>query len=266
MLLSTVRSTAIPRTTTPRLARGLLQTILHGSPQAKAEGEIEIQQHSKLVGRGKYIHAFETHRIKPDATEEYKQLAEEYYDGLAKDPSIGVKLTGSWETTVGAQDTYVHILEYENYKGYDKDLEIISQSKHHEVYKKILPLLQTRNIQLNQEFAFWASSPPRTQGGIFELRTYQLMPGTLLEWESAWRRGIEARRRFASPVGAWFSQVGRLHQVHHMWQYESLAARKELRTKAWAVDGWADTVDKTSKLALQMDSSILVPLPHSPLR
>lgn len=33
------------------------------------------------------------------------------------------------------------------------------------------------------------------------------------------RKGIEARQKFVAPVGAWFSQVGRLHQVHHMWQY-----------------------------------------------
>lgn len=33
------------------------------------------------------------------------------------------------------------------------------------------------------------------------------------------RKGIEARRQFVEPVGAWFSQIGRLHQVHHMWQY-----------------------------------------------
>lgn len=33
------------------------------------------------------------------------------------------------------------------------------------------------------------------------------------------RRGIEARRKFVRPVGAWFSQVGRLHQVYHLWQY-----------------------------------------------
>jgi NIPSNAP len=80
------------------------------------------------------------------------------------------------------------------------------------------------------------SSPPRSQGGIFELRTYQLQPGALLQWESTWyfdhfrpdvsqltapirRRGIEARKKLVTPVGAWFSQVGRLHQVHHLWQY-----------------------------------------------
>jgi hypothetical protein len=28
------------------------------------------------------------------------------------------------------------------------------------------------------------------------MRTYQLMPGKLLEWEGAWRRGLEARKRF----------------------------------------------------------------------
>lgn len=46
------------------------------------------------------------------------------------------------------------------------------------------------------EFAFWPSSPPHKQGGIFEMRSYELVPGTLLEWETAWKRGLEARKRF----------------------------------------------------------------------
>jgi len=39
------------------------------------------------------------------------------------------------------------------------------------------------------------------------------------------RRGIEARRKYVTPVGAWFSQLGRLHQVHHMWQYRYVICR-----------------------------------------
>jgi hypothetical protein len=46
------------------------------------------------------------------------------------------------------------------------------------------------------EFAFWPSSPPRHNGGVYELRSYQLIPGRLLEWENAWKRGLEARKRF----------------------------------------------------------------------
>ena len=104
----------------------------------------------------------------------------------------------------------------------------------------MLPFLYSRTNQLNQEFAILPTAPPHADGGIFELRTYQLKAGTLLEWENTWcvlscyfsfsqgvashifffrRRGIEARRKSVAPVGAWFSQVGRLHQVHHMWQY-----------------------------------------------
>jgi len=243
-----------------------VQSILHGSPEAKKVGDAEIQQHSKRVARGKYLHAFEVHRIKPDAGEQYKTAVEKYYTGVAGDSNLKIKLTGSWETVVGEQDTFVHILEYENYDGYDRSIRLTQDSHHKENYRQILPYIQTRNLQLNQEFAFFPSSPPRSQGGIFELRTYQLQPGALLQWESTWRRGIEARKKLVAPVGAWFSQVGRLHQVHHLWQYPDLQTRKETREKAWELNGWSETVSKTSQLANLMDGSILVPLSFSPLK
>lgn len=102
----------------------------------------------------------------------------------------------------------------------------------------MLPHLQTRQHQIMSEFSFLPMSPPRDSGypdgGVFEMRTYQLQPGKLLEWESAWRRGVEARLRFVvsthrsrpldpadtqQPVGGFFGQVGQLHEVHHLWQY-----------------------------------------------
>ncbi|KAF8641007.1 hypothetical protein AX17_000652 [Amanita inopinata Kibby_2008] len=242
------------------------KSFLHGSPEAKKAGELEVLQHSRLVGRGKYVHGFEIHRVRPDKSAEYKKAAESYYTDVRNDPNLRVKLTGNWEVVVGELDTYIHILEYENYSGYDETNRLVAESKHLDAYKAMLPYITSRSSQLNQEFAFFPTAPPHAQGGIFELRSYQLKPGTLLEWESTWRRGIEARRKFVAPVGAWFSQVGRLHQVHHMWQYPNLGARKAMREKAWQLDGWAETVSKTSQLAKFMDSFILVPLPFSPLK
>lgn len=237
-----------------------VQSLLHGSPEAKEAGDFEKMQHSRLVGRGKYIHGFETHRVRPDKLQDYKKAAERYYTGIQEDSRLHVKLTGSWETVVGDQDTFVHILEYENYGGYDKTTNLLKTSEHSLTYQAMLPYLTSRSTQLNQEFAFFPSAPPHAQGGLFELRTYQLKPGTLLEWENTWRSGIEARRKFVAPIGAWFSQVGRLHQVHHIWQYPNLEARKETREKAWQIDGWAETVSKTAQLANSMDSFILAPL------
>lgn len=40
------------------------QSILHGSPEAKEEGDVQIQQHSKLVARGKYVHGFESESVR----------------------------------------------------------------------------------------------------------------------------------------------------------------------------------------------------------
>ncbi|KAF5388582.1 hypothetical protein D9757_004722 [Collybiopsis confluens] len=254
--------------------------------EAQEAGEADIQQHSRLVGRGKYIHGFEFHCVKPEKTKEYKGAAEKYYTGLVRNPNLHVKLTGSWETIVGQQDTFLHILEYENYGGYDKTAQLVKNSgvsttapyadrsdrlipsiaQHLKDYEAMLPLINSRSNQLNQEFAFFPTAPPHAQGGIFELRSYQLIPGTLLAWENTWRRGIDARRKQIAPVGAWFSQVGRLHQVHHMWQYPNLETRKVTREKAWQIDGWAETVDKTAQLAKFMDSFIMSPLDYSPLK
>lgn len=58
--------------------------------------------------------------------------------------------------------------------------------QHINTYNKLIPYLTSRSQQLCQEFAFFPTTPPRTEGGIFELRTYQLHPGTLLQWEHAW--------------------------------------------------------------------------------
>ncbi|KAJ7459180.1 hypothetical protein B0H11DRAFT_2060684 [Mycena galericulata] len=233
----------------------VIQSLLHGSPEAKQAGDLDTLQHSRLVGRGKYIHGFEIHRVKPDKTEDYKKAAEKYYLGVKNDPELGTKLTGNWEVIVGEQDTFIHILEFD---GYEKTSQLLRTPT--------LLSCTSRSSQLNQEFAFLPTAPPRAQGGIFELRSYQLKPGTLLEWENTWRKGIEARRKFVAPVGAWFSQVGRLHQVHHLWQYPSLEARKELREQAWQIDGWAETVSKTSQLTKFMDAFVLRPLPFSPLQ
>ncbi|KAI0275143.1 NIPSNAP-domain-containing protein [Gloeopeniophorella convolvens] len=243
-----------------------VQSILHGSPEAKEAGDLEVQQHSRLIARGKYLHGIEIHRVKPDSVEEYKKAAEQYYTGLRDDPSLRVKLSGSFEGVVGEQDTFYHIIEYENHAGYDDAWKRIPGSKHEKAQNALRPFLRSRATQLAQEFAFLPTSPPHEEGGIFELRAYQLNPGTLLEWESTWRRGIEARRQFVQPVGAWYAQVGRLHQVYHLWQYPNLETRKEMREKAWQVDGWSDTVHKTSQLAKSMDSFILTPLPFSPLK
>jgi hypothetical protein len=99
--------------------------LFYGSKAAKQEGLINTSKdsHSKLVGRGKYVHEKVTHSVIPSRREEYLEAAEKYYTKLM-DRGIeelgGVKLTASWETVVGSVGEFTHVLEYEGYKGFDE--------------------------------------------------------------------------------------------------------------------------------------------------
>lgn len=118
-----------------------------------------------------------------------------------------------------------------------------------------------------QEFDFWGgTAQPHNFGGIFELRTYDIFSGRLLEWEQHWRKGLECRKQVMEPVGAWFTQLGHLNRVQHLWQFADLEHRKISREKCWELPGWADTVHETVKLIDKMESNILIPLKFSPLK
>ncbi len=160
----------------------------------------------------------------------------------------------------------VHIWEYQRYQGYHASLHSISRHPDFPAFdKKLKSLIKSKNTSLMQEFSFWPTTPPRKLGGLFELRSYTLHPGNLLEWETHWRRGLKARREVMEGVGAWFVQIGDLNTVHHLWQFADLEERKVRRELSWKHEGWAETVHKTVPLIQSMKSSVLIPMPWSPV-
>lgn len=160
----------------------------------------------------------------------------------------------------------VHIWEYQRYSGYHGSLNAISQHPEFPDFdRKLRGLIHAKKTSLMQEFSFWPTTPPRQLGGIFELRSYTLHPGNLLEWETHWRRGLQARREVMEGVGAWFVQIGDLNTVHHLWQFANLEERKVRREDSWRIPGWAETVHKTVPLIQSMKSRILIPMPWSPV-
>jgi hypothetical protein len=96
----------------------------------------------------------------------------------------------------------VHIWEYQRYTGYHASLHSIQSHPDFPAFdKKLKTLIRNKRTSLMQEFRFWPTSPPRQLGGVFELRSYRLNPGTLLEWETHWQKGLAARREVMEGVG-----------------------------------------------------------------
>ncbi|KAI7816740.1 hypothetical protein BC939DRAFT_467931 [Gamsiella multidivaricata] len=245
---------------------GIVNSILHGSgslPKVQSQ-----ESWGASLSRGKYVHELQKHRIRPERFDDYVQLVSEVFPRLVKESNNKLRLTGSWLTEIGELDTAVHIWEFDGgYLGHTQEMNRLRKDPGYQKFLKDLrPMLLSRDNQICLEFAFWKSRPPVDLGGIYEMRTYLLKPGNLLEWETNWRRGLECRRQFCEPVGAWFSQLGKLNYVHHMWNYPDLETRKKTREQAWKVDGWAETVYNTVRLIDSMEANILLPMDFSSLK
>jgi len=94
---------------------------------------------------------------------------------------------------------------------------------------------------------------------IYEVRTYRLKPRTLPGFIEAFGDAYENGRKQLSPLAAFFyTEVGPLNEVMHIWPYESQDERERVRTEAVASGVWPPAV---SDMIHQMNSEIFKPFP-----
>lgn len=197
---------------------------------------------------------------------------------LEKYSSTGLVHTGSWRVHIGnVQNQFVHIWMYKNFTHLD---EFIGNSKVNPVDQKLNELLVQRSNQICLSFSYFgrfqlktysknefsfrlgipqprAKSDDQSNPNIYEMRSYWLKPGTLIEWGNLWHKGVQYRPD-AKVLGV-FSQIGDLYNVHHMWAYKNFQHRKQMRTNAWAKPGWSEKyVDRYKLIKVMFFSSFVV--------
>uniref|UniRef100_H2LUM3 Nipsnap homolog 2 n=1 Tax=Oryzias latipes TaxID=8090 RepID=H2LUM3_ORYLA len=214
------------------------------------------------------LYKIQFHNVKPECLDAYNKLCEDVLPTIHADKYYPCELVGTWNTWYGEQDQAVHLWRYRG--GYPALTEVMNklrQNKEFTAYRKERgKMLLSRRNQLLLEFSFWNEPVPREGPNIYELRSYQLRPGTMIEWGNYWARGIRHRQRNKEAVGGFFSQIGDLYMVHHLWAYEDLQSREETRNGAWHQEGWHEAVYYTVPLIQHMESRIMIPLKASPLQ
>jgi hypothetical protein len=96
---------------------------------------------------------------------------------------------------------------------------------------------------------------------IYEVRTYDVKPGSTPEVIKRIGDAYEVRRKFSELVGFFYTEIGPLNQVVHIWPYESLDERARIRAAASKAPGWPP---KVHEFLVRMQSEIFVPFPFSP--
>lgn len=98
---------------------------------------------------------------------------------------------------------------------------------------------------------------------LVEERTYTTHPGKYREYLALYEaEGLEIQHRILGRmVGYYYSDIGDLNQIVHLWAYESLDERAERRTRLLADPGFKAYVARMLPLLQAQHSRILRPAP-----
>ena len=97
---------------------------------------------------------------------------------------------------------------------------------------------------------------------IYEMRTYDLKPRSLPEVLKRFGEAYQKRKEHSQLAAFWYTEIGPLNQIVHVWPYKDLEERGRIRAAAVAAGGWPP---KTSEFITDMRSEIMIPWPNSPL-
>jgi hypothetical protein len=103
---------------------------------------------------------------------------------------------------------------------------------------------------------------------IYELRTYQLKVGALPAYlEIAKTRLLPILAEFGlKPLGFWYTEIGTLNEVVHLWAYTDLNDRGQ-KWGRWVKDPRrAEIMGELSQLILIQSNKILTPTDFSELK
>jgi len=102
----------------------------------------------------------------------------------------------------------------------------------------------------------------------FEMRTYTVQPGYLNEYIKHFEDvGLEIISRYAKLVGYWYTDIGELNQIVHIWAYESLDDRSRKRAALYQDRDWQENfMPKALPMLQKQETKILMASNFSPIR
>jgi hypothetical protein len=123
-------------------------------------------------------------------------------------------------------------------------------------------------MDINFEIDFYLIRDGREKRMIYEMRTYTVKIGKTQEYLQLFEKiGMPIISKYTKLVGYWYTEIGELNQVIHMWEYKSLDIRAERRQALYNDPEWLNNfISKAMPLLEKQESKILYPTPFSPIQ
>jgi hypothetical protein len=129
---------------------------------------------------------------------------------------------------------------------------------------KIREFVRTMRSEIVTPFDFVPAPQPGRLGPFFELRYYTLKPGTLPDTAKGWSEKLPDRMKLSPVVLAGGVEFGSANGFVHIWAYQSLDQRMQIRDEArkkgvWPPPGGGDRL-------ITQETKICMPAAFSPLQ
>jgi len=219
------------------------------------------------------IYDFRMYTLKPGATADYRAGVKEI--SLPIRQRHGVSLAGWYWSEIGALNQVVHIWGYNDTKHMQE-----AQSAFHsdpewtqKYVPRAQPLVESQKTWTMNSPAFAPVYPVmgdvpadgtpefmKKNKMVFDFRMYTFKPGAIPSYMAAVEEvGIPIRKRHGVKLAGWYySDVGDLNQVTHIWAFDDLKHLKEAKDAVAADPEWTGTyVPRVSGLLVAQNTYLM---------
>lgn len=173
------------------------------------------------------------------------------------------QMSGLLYTEIGELNQVCHIWPYEDIA--DRERCRVEGNKDPNWPPKVSHLLENMVSEIFNPLAFTPTMQTGNLGPIYEWREYMLKPGLAGELIKRWEPAIEARMKLSPLAIAMITEGGMLNKFVHIWPYESLEHRSQVRAEAAAKGIWPPKGDGPDPIVAQANK-IMLPASYSPMQ
>ncbi len=211
------------------------------------------------------IYEMRTYDIKPMTLQEVEKRFGEAYEYRKKYS----ELAAFWHTEIGPMNQIIHVWQYKDLAERTSVRAAASKDSHWP------PKLGEFIVAQRSEIVIPAPCSPELKPGkmgpFFEMRTYTLAPGEIPVAMENWEKALPKRNLLRPVCAVWYTDVGALNKWIHIWSYESLNQRMEIREKAhvggdWPPGALAKKEGRRPYIYIAQENKIIIPSAFSPVQ
>ena len=191
------------------------------------------------------IYDVRSYDLRPGALPAYRDAVREV--ALPVRQRYGIALAGWFSADVGPPGRVVHIWAFRDWQHLEQGKRQFRQDPQwtEEYLPRVLPLIERQHCEVMLAADFWERRLGRAgthAAEIYEVCTDELKPGGVPDYLACVREvALPIVERYGvKPAGWYYTEIGTLNRVLHIWAYRDWAHLRESRRQSRSEPRWLD--------------------------